>query len=65
MCPPIYRDALVFYDEQDKQLGVLNICFECLDMEMDSGVLVEADQPAYEVLRELLIQLGHPIGDES
>jgi len=65
MCPPIYRDALVFYDEQDKQLGVLNICLECLLMETDSGMLVKADPPTYEALHELLIQLGHPIGDES
>lgn len=65
MCPPIYRDALVFCDKHDKQLSVLNICFECLYMETDSGMLVEAGPPTYEALCELLIQLGHPISNES
>jgi len=61
MCPPIYRDAIVFYNERDIPLTVLNICLECSFMETNSGVVVEADMPAYEALRELLIQLGHPI----
>lgn len=29
MCPPIYRDALAFYNENDELVSVLNICFEC------------------------------------
>ena len=63
-CPPTYRDALAFYDEQGNLLRVLNICFGCLYMEADNGLAVEADIHTYEALRNLLITLGHPIEDE-
>ncbi|MFD1872129.1 hypothetical protein [Hymenobacter bucti] len=60
-CIPVYRDALAFYNEQGQLLRVLNICFECLYMEASDGVMVKADPPTYEALREVLSQLGHPI----
>ncbi|MFD1470523.1 hypothetical protein ACFQ48_20015 [Hymenobacter caeli] len=60
-CVPIYRDALAFYDDHDKLLRVLNICFQCLFMQTDDGVMVEASVETYYKLRELLLQLGHPI----
>lgn len=64
-CVPTYRDALVFCDAQGQQLRVLNICFACYVMQTDDGTGVEADIDTYEKLRTFLIQLGHPIGDES
>jgi len=60
-CIPIYRDALVFYDEQGQLLRVLSICFECLYMQGDDGTAVEASATVYNALREVLAQLGHPI----
>lgn len=64
-CVPTYRDALVFCDAQGQQLRVLNICFSCSVMQTDDGTSVEADMATYEQLRAFLIQLGHPISDES
>ena len=32
MCAPIYRDAIVFRDENDQVVLPLNICFECLSL---------------------------------
>ncbi|TVT38411.1 hypothetical protein FNT36_19655 [Hymenobacter setariae] len=61
-CIPVYRDALVFYNEQGQLLRVLNICFECLYMEADTRG-IKASTAVYDALRELLIQLGHPIED--
>jgi hypothetical protein len=61
MCSPIYRDAIVFYDEQHAPLAVLNICLECLFMEASNSGVVKADIPTYEALQQLLVQLGHPI----
>ena len=61
MCPPIYRDALAFYNEADKLVSVLNICFECRFMETDRKEHVEADMATYDFLREFLIQAGHQI----
>ena len=37
MCGPVYRDALAFYDAQDKLVSVLNICFGCDRMLTDMG----------------------------
>lgn len=65
MCAPIYRDALVFYNEQHERLQVLNICFECHMMITSAGQLVEADVATYEALLETLAQLGHPIRNDA
>jgi len=61
MCMPVFRDALVFYDEHGQLVQALNICFECLYMEASNGVVVEADVAVYREMRKLLAQLGHPI----
>lgn len=61
MCAPIYRDALAFYNAQDELISVLNICFECDRLLTDTGKEIKADESAYQALRQLLVQLGHPI----
>lgn len=61
MCPPIYRDALVFYNDQAQRVQVLNICFECQMMATAYGQLIEANFDTYDALQETLMQLGHPI----
>ena len=61
MCPPIYRDALAFYNEADKLVSVLNICFECRFMLTNQQVHVEADMATYDALRTFLLQAGHPL----
>lgn len=61
MCMPIFRDALAFYDEQGQLLRVLNICFECLYMETNDKLSVEAGMAVYKDLHGLFVQLGHPI----
>lgn len=61
MCAPIYRDALVFYSEQDELLSVLNICFGCDRMLTQTGDEIEADATTCEMLKQYLTQLGHPI----
>lgn len=65
MCAPIYRDALVFYNEQHERLQVLNICFECHMMRTSTNQLIEADITTYEALLETLAQLGHPIRNDA
>nr|GFB40585.1 hypothetical protein [Tanacetum cinerariifolium] len=47
MCMPIFRDGLAFYDEQGRLLRTLNICFQCLYMQTNDKLTVEA---AYRVL---------------
>ena len=65
MCWPIYRDALAFYDAQDKLLRVLNICFKCQYTQADNGSYVEARAAFYQGLRAYLAQQGQPIEQES
>jgi hypothetical protein len=62
-CGPVYRDALAFYGKQHELLSVLNICFECQYMQTEAGLLIEADTATYNLLRQLLQQLGHPISE--
>lgn len=61
MCGPVYRDALAFYDEQDRLVSVLNVCFNCEYMMTDTGRAIQADAATYEALSSYLTHLGHPI----
>lgn len=61
MCGPVYRDALAFYDEQDRLVSVLNVCFNCEYMMTDTGCAIQADAATYEALSSYLTHLGHPI----
>ncbi|MBF9140010.1 hypothetical protein [Hymenobacter properus] len=64
MCAPIYRDALAFYDAQDKLIDVLNICFSCDRMVTHMGEEVYADTATYQGLKQVLTHLGHSIVEE-
>jgi hypothetical protein len=61
MCAPVYRDAVVFYDEDNKILSVLNICFSCENMATEPFHMVNADVSTYSMLKALFIALGHQI----
>ena len=65
MCPPIYRDALAFYNEADELVSVLNICFECRFMQTNQKEHVEADMATYNFLRMFLLQAGHLLEDDG
>jgi hypothetical protein len=64
-CPPIYRDALAFYNKANELVSVLNICFQCRFMRTDRLKAVGADRTTYDFLRTFLIQLGHPIAEDE
>lgn len=63
MCPPIYRDGMVFYNTQNEIVSVLNICFECRELVSNLNAKVAADSKFYTQLKNLLRELGHPIED--
>lgn len=63
MCAPVYRDALAFYDTQNRLTNVLNVCFSCDQMSTANGQQIEADTTTYQTLRAYLVQLGHPIAN--
>ncbi|MGQ7853885.1 hypothetical protein ACUN24_06505 [Pedobacter sp. WC2501] len=61
MCVPIYRDAMVFYNKKKEMVSALNICFECLYMETDKQININADERTYELLKSFLNSKGHHI----
>jgi hypothetical protein len=61
LCMPVYREALVFYDKNDKIISILNICLTCLFVHADSYDRIKVDYKAYEWLRRLFQELGHEI----
>ena len=64
MCAPIYRDAIVFYSQEDKMVGILQICFSCNWIKNESEEDLEVDNKIFQKLKEKLIQIGHQIESE-
>ncbi len=61
MCGPVYRDAVVFYDNNDRIISTLNICFSCQHMSTKMFAEINADIKVYDLLRNLFLELGHKI----
>jgi hypothetical protein len=61
VCAPIYRDAILFYDDSDQLINGINICFECDRIESISGEHIATDFKTFKYLKQLLLTLGHPI----
>jgi hypothetical protein len=61
LCAPVYREALVFYDQNNKVISILNICLTCLHMMAEQHYNIKCDYKAYEWLRRLFQGLGHEI----
>lgn len=64
MCAPVYRDALVFYDEWNRIVSVLNICLGCEYMETQKLTYVNGDTKTYTLLRQFFTDLGHEVEGE-
>ncbi|SEB39160.1 hypothetical protein SAMN04489761_0391 [Tenacibaculum sp. MAR_2009_124] len=64
MCAPVYRDAIVFYNSDDKIVSTLNICLSCEYMETKMFHYINADTEAYNLMRELFIELGHKVEEK-
>jgi hypothetical protein len=64
MCPPIFRDAIVFYSKEREINGILQICFSCSSIKNENEETLEVDHKIFEKLKEKLIQIGHQIENE-
>ena len=60
-CVPIFRDALVFYNERNSIITALNICFECNQMYSEEAGTISAHDKNYQNLAEFLHRKGHKI----
>ena len=61
MCWPVYREAILFYNERDALIDGLNIGFQCsfvLNLKNES---ILTDRKVFKKLLTLLINLGHKI----
>lgn len=61
MCPPIYRDAILFYDADNKLVDGINICFECGSVIDLNKKEILTDNVVYEKLKDFLRLHGHKI----
>ena len=61
MCPPIYRDAILFYDANNKLIGGINICFECCSVIDLNKKEILTDRYVYNKLKDFLQSVGHKI----
>ncbi|MBO9204554.1 MULTISPECIES: hypothetical protein [Niastella] len=60
LCAPVYRDAIIFYDQTQRSVSSLNICLSCCYMQTDIGLL-KADYKTYGYLKKLFLELGHDV----
>jgi hypothetical protein len=61
MCAPIYREGIVFYDNKNNIVSVLNICLSCQDMETSKFNHINGDYKTYELLKQFFIKMGHQV----
>lgn len=62
LCAPVFRDAIVFYDGNNRVVSCLNICFSCWYLQTEDLAL-KADYKTYGYLKRLFLELGHAIED--
>lgn len=61
MCAPIYRDAFVFYSNENKIVSVLNVCLSCQYMETTKFNHINGDWRTYDLLKRFFIDIGHDV----
>jgi len=60
LCEAIYRDAVVFYNDQHQIVSVLNVCLSCNYMAGASGP-INADYETYDLLKRFFLDVGHDV----
>lgn len=63
MCAPMYRDAFVFYNNENKIVSVLNVCLSCQYMKTTKFNHINADWKTYDLLKRFFIDIGHEVED--
>jgi len=63
MCAPMYRDAFVFYNNENKIVSVLNVCLSCQYMETTKFNHINGDWRTYDLLKRFFIDIGHEVED--
>jgi hypothetical protein len=63
LCAPMYRDAFVFYNNEDKIVSVLNVCLSCQYMETTKFNHINGDYKTYNLLKRFFIDIEHDVED--
>lgn len=61
LCAPVYRDAVVFYDQDHQIVSVLNVCLSCLNMETQKFHHIQGDYETYTLLNLFFHEIGHNV----
>ena len=59
LCVHKFRDAIVFYDKNDKPVDWINFCFEC----GESTIYFESEN--WDKIQQFFIDIGHPIDEDD
>ena len=63
LCAPLYRDAIVFYNNAGHIISTLNICLSCQYMETTMFNHVRGDHLTYDLLKSFFLRVGHKVED--
>ena len=63
MCSHVFRDAIVFYSEENEITEILHICFGCDWMLNKDGQDLEVDAKIFPPLKKIFQKIGHQIED--
>lgn len=61
MCAPIYRDAIVFYNQAAEIISVLHVCLSCEYMATKAFHHINGDNEMYKLLKRYFIDIGHDV----
>jgi len=61
LCAPAYRDAILFYNDENELVSGINICFQCDQIESIDRQKIKTDYKTFKYLKQLLLELGHKI----
>lgn len=53
-CDPIFRDAIIFYNQNQEIISILNICFECQELIDSENERIECDAEGFKQLESFI-----------
>lgn len=60
-CLPVYRDSIVFFDDNDNIIKMIHICFQCANIKDGNNKNYFISDEGYHYFKQLLKELGHQI----
>lgn len=65
VCSPVYRDAIVFYDREDKIICTLNVCLSCCHLEAQPHGELNGDILTFDLLKRFFLDVGHKVEEQE